>query len=114
MSTKTTTTMYCPQCGKNVLTCREDINLFLAFILVIFTSGIGLLIYLIIYYEREPTHCVHCKTVCEPLYLENSTENSGSVTPVHTKDSSTHYCFNCGVPIEREETKYCPLCGTLI
>lgn len=126
MST-TAITMYCPNCKENVLTTREDVNLFLAFILVIFTSGIGLLIYLIIYYEREPNHCVHCHVICEPLLSQNleihsenhSTDNDVAEVQYATvivkeQEGDSNFCYNCGTKLQRKEAQYCPLCGTSI
>jgi len=124
-----TNILYCPNCKQKVLTKREDINLFLAFILVILTSGIGLLIYLIIYYEREPSYCVHCGAKCLPL---NSGEMSAAPTtsvagngqtyhflvyenpaPVaNMAEEDTKYCYNCGETLDRKHMKYCALCGT--
>ncbi|MGV9171384.1 MAG: hypothetical protein ACOC44_00465 [Promethearchaeia archaeon] len=55
-------TAYCSKCERNVLLVREDIDLPLAIILLIFTAGFGLFIYLIIYYNREENRCVHYYT----------------------------------------------------
>ena len=109
----TTQILYCPNCKQNVVATREEINLFLALILVILTSGIGLLIYLIIYYEREPKYCVHCHTECEMKQLKYEEEES-IIVPMQKKAHDARYCFCCGTTLKREETKYCPLCGTLI
>lgn len=45
-------TAYCSNCQKNVLLVREDIDIPLAIILLVFTAGFGLFVYLIIYYNR--------------------------------------------------------------
>lgn len=120
---------YCPNCKMNVLTVREDINICLLIILGIFTAFIGPLIYLAIYYDKEPNRCVHCKSICQPisniqndsvLYskpsqinkyqeLETNTENNGKVA------AESKFCSNCGVKIgEREGLKFCAFCGTKI
>ena len=57
---------YCPNCKQNVLTVREDINLCLIIILCILSAGIFVLIYLAIYYSKEPNRCAHCKSICQP------------------------------------------------
>ena len=54
--------MYCPKCEMNVMTTREDFKIGLAIILAIFTGGIGLLIYMAIYLDKEKNRCIHCKT----------------------------------------------------
>ena len=120
---------YCPNCKMNVLTVREDINICLLIILGIFTAFIGPLIYLAIYYEKEPNRCVHCKSICQPIsniqngsvlnskpsqinnYQEVETiiENNGNTA------GESKFCSNCGVKIgEREGLKFCAFCGTKI
>ncbi len=120
---------YCPNCKMNVLTVREDINICLLIILGIFTAFIGPLIYLAIYYDKEPNRCVHCKSICQPISniqddgvlnskpsqinkyqeLETNAENNGKVA------AESKFCSNCGVKIgEREGLKFCAFCGTKI
>jgi len=120
---------YCPNCKMNVLTVREDINLCLIIILCILSAGIFVLIYLAIYYDKEPNRCVHCKSICQPISniqndivlnlkpsqinnyqeVENYIENDSQVA-VESK-----FCSNCGVKIgEREGLKFCAFCGTKI
>ena len=120
---------YCPNCKMNVLTVREDIDICLIIILCIFTAGIGVLIYLAIYYEKEPNRCVHCKSICQPIsniqydsvlnskpsqinkYQEagNYVENNAHIAVEST------FCPNCGVKIgDREGLKFCAFCGAKI
>ncbi len=120
---------YCPNCKMNVLTVREDINICFLIILGIFTAFIGPLIYLAIYYEKEPNRCVHCKSISQPIsniqngsvlnskpsqinkYQEVETiiENNGNTA------AESKFCSNCGVKIgEREGLKFCAFCGTKI
>jgi len=120
---------YCPNCKMNVLTVREDINICLLIILGIFTAFIGPLIYLAIYYDKEPNRCVHCKSICQPISniqndsalnskpsqinkyqeLETNTEKNVKVA------AESKFCSNCGVKIgEREGLKFCAFCGTKI
>jgi len=120
---------YCPNCKMNVLTVREDINLCLIIILCILSAGIFVLIYLAIYYEKEPNRCVHCKSICQPIsnIQSNSALNSKSsqINKYQKVDNSinidtptvmdSNFCSNCGVKIgEREGLKYCAFCGTKI
>jgi len=121
--------MYCPNCRTNVLTVREEIDLGLVIILCIFTAGFGLLIYLAIYYDKKPTHCVHCKAICGP-YLSEQTNN---YSPLKTSEDKSYqevklykasepviekhspFCYNCGVQLsEREGLKFCAFCGSKI
>ena len=120
---------YCPNCKMNVLTVREDINICLLIILGVFTAFIGPLIYLAIYYEKEPNRCVHCKSICQPIsnMQSNNALNSkpsqinkyqkaendiGENTQLADKSK---FCPNCGVKIgEREGLKFCAFCGNRI
>ena len=122
-------TGYCPNCKMSVLTTRDDIDICLILILCIFTAGIGLLIYLAIYYQKEPNHCVHCKTITQTFYngqmdtfqgsksyqmvsyqeIKNYKENRSVV------EENSKFCSDCGVKLgEREGLKYCAFCGSKI
>jgi len=120
---------YCPNCKMNVLTVREDLDICLIIILGIFTAGIGILIYLAIYYEKEQNRCVHCKSICHPISKIQHTGDFNSKpsninkykkvdNPIDIGTSSvtdSNFCSNCGVKIgEREGLKYCAFCGTKI
>ncbi len=58
-------TGYCPNCKQQVLLRREPIDVCLAIILALFTAGIGLIIYLIIWYSKPENRCVHCNAICQ-------------------------------------------------
>jgi len=120
---------YCPNCNMNVLTVREDINICLIIILSIFTAGIGVLIYLAIYYEKEPNRCVHCKSICQPISnIQNEYVLNSKPSQINKYQEAENYvetnvqvaaklkfCPNCGVKIgEREGLKFCAFCGTKI
>jgi len=120
---------YCPSCKMNVLTVREDIDMCLIIILCIFTAGIGVLIYLAIYYEKEPIRCVHCKSICQPISnIQNDSVLSSKPSQINNYQEAENYieknahidvdskfCSNCGVKIgEREGLKFCAFCGTKI
>jgi hypothetical protein len=108
---------------------REEIDLGLIIILFIFTAGFGLLIYLAIYYDKKPTHCIHCKTICQPIL----SEQTNNYSPLKTNEAKSYrevnlyksnestieehskFCYNCGVQLsEREGLKFCAFCGTKI
>jgi len=122
--------LYCPRCENNVLTTREDIDICLAIILLIFTAGIGLIVYLIYYYAQEENRCIHCRSICLP---QKTDQGSKLITPVsnpyhHNQETQqvqliqvnsgegegSKYCSNCGVKLNRLDMNYCPFCGTNI
>ena len=117
--------MYCPKCKQNVLTTREDFRIGLAIILAIFTGGIGLLIYLAIYLDKEQNRCIHCKTVCQiqqeivqmnsPYQVGNqSHQRQFIVSPIkkETAEDNSKFCYNCGTKLSERKAKFCPLCGS--
>ncbi|MEJ2296521.1 MAG: hypothetical protein P8Y23_17375 [Candidatus Lokiarchaeota archaeon] len=67
-------TMYCNKCQSYGLTKREDLDMGIVIILFIFTGGLGFLIYLGIYYDKEPNRCIHCNSICNPVILEYRNE----------------------------------------
>jgi len=117
---------YCPNCKQNVLLVREDINWPLAIILLFFTAGIGLIIYLIIYYNQAEDHCVHCHTqiaVSGIPYTPSPTSNTlGSQN--RTQDSNQNYqqpektqiryCPFCGEPLRDNKAQFCSNCGSKV
>ena len=122
--------LYCPRCDTNVLATREDVDICLAIILLIFTAGIGLFVYLIYYYAQEENRCIHCRSTCLPqktdqeINLVNAVSNpyhhnqeTQQVQVIRTGTSEgegSKYCSNCGVKLNRQDMNYCPFCGTNI
>lgn len=133
---KIETIKYCPHCKRNVLATRKDFRVGLAIVLAIFTGGIGLLIYLAIYLDKDKILCIHCRTECQIRQTEEQLNvNSGYtssnyavvnqgpqkqlvVMPVEKESvepNNTKYCYNCGAPLSGLKTqKFCPLCGSNI
>ena len=122
-------TMYCPKCKMNVFTVRDDLDIGLLIILCIFTAGIGAIIYLAIYFDNDANRCIHCKSICNPVMIEDESKNSISllkccpnekskketINQIQIKDERTKYCFNCGTELdERERLNYSAYCGTRI
>ena len=120
---------YCPNCNQNVLLVREALNWQLMIILLIFTAGIGLIIYLIIYYNKPESRCIHCHTQislksefgshsstnvqAEKQKPHNSDINSG--IEVRVNGTSKHkYCSYCGEPLLNELAKFCAHCGSKV
>ena len=128
MPTTINPTGYCYHCKQNVLLRREDIDICLALILLIFTAGIGLVIYLAIYYSKEEDRCVHCGATCtqtlnrsnsQPTQqISNQTPHEVSSLPIqevvenHAKD--VHFCPFCGDSIQQVGVKFCPNCGSKV
>ena len=114
---------YCAHCKQNVLLKREDIDICLAIILLLFTAGIGLVIYLIIYYSKPLNRCVHCNSIAGPPLSELDSSkrlenqeilNSEPSSPNSHIKESIRYCAYCGEPIKSVNTQYCAHCGTKI
>ena len=114
---------YCTHCKQKVLLKREDIDVCLAIILLLFTAGIGLVIYLIIYYSKPLNRCVHCNNITSPPLSELNTSklshnqevlDSNSVPLNYHKKESIRYCAYCGEPIKSVNTQYCAHCGSKI
>ena len=121
--------MHCPKCNKNVYTKKNDFNIGLAIFLAIFTGGIGLLIYIAVYLDKEhKPRCVHCNSVCyeqmennQPVsnYHVISTSNQGQsqklILESHKNEESSKFCYNCGSELDQSENaKFCALCGNSI
>jgi len=122
--------MYCPNCKTNVLTTREDFKVGLAIILAIFTGGIGLLIYLAIYLDKQKIFCIHCKSECQIRQeinqlnsnyqvINSSNQSQLMVQPIEKVkviiEETSKFCYNCGVKLSaREGAKFCPYCGNNI
>jgi predicted RNA-binding Zn-ribbon protein involved in translation (DUF1610 family) len=120
---------YCPNCRQNVLLVREAINWPLAIILLIFTGGIGLIIYLIIYFNQARSRCIHCHSLIplksnnaiqtpSPIQTGNQLRQESEITTGDTaKDVKTQrqqFCSFCGERLISKDANFCPYCGTKI
>ena len=120
---------YCPICKQNVLLVREALNWPLMIILLIFTAGIGLIIFLIIYYNKPESRCIHCHTqisLKSDINVQSSTYVQDEHQKTHLSDSNSEvkvkadetlnrkYCSYCGEPQLNELAKFCPHCGTRV
>ena len=129
--------MYCPKCKINVETKKEDFRVGLAIILIIFTGGLGLLIYVAIYLDKAKNRCIHCDSECNIQLVRNQSNSNYQFlsNPYQLKsqnavvqttqlvsssnkmktETSAKYCFSCGVELDsREDAKFCRFCGTNI
>ena len=121
-------TGYCYHCKQQVLLTREDIDFCLALVLLIFTAGIGLIIYLVIYYGKEENRCVHCGATCSQSF-----DASGSQIAPHMSNQPQHqdrtlhvqedlekekaninFCPFCGEDFDQIGVKFCPNCGSKV
>lgn len=110
---------YCPHCKQNVLLKREDIDVCVAIILFFFTAGIGLIVYLIIYYSKPQNRCVNCNSIVSPALSEHMTreeieapEKPNPYSLTSTNNESIKFCAYCGEAIQSKNTQFCAHCGT--
>jgi len=121
-------TGYCYHCKQQVLLKREDIDICLALILLFFTAGIGLLIYLAIYYGKEEDRCVHCGATCSqtlerpgsqvtPQVSPQPQQEERSLSPREIEEPKTkdvNFCPFCGDSFDQKGVKFCPNCGSKV
>lgn len=120
--------MYCPKCNTNVETKKEEFKVGLAILLVIFTGGLGLLIYVAIYLDKAKNRCIHCNSIChfqpvnnqptsnyQLISSSNQITSQKAVVQTQLVEETVKYCFSCGVELDsREDAKFCRFCGTNI
>jgi len=120
---------YCPVCKQNVVLVREAVNWALVIILIIFTGGIGLIVYGIIYFNRAPNHCIHCrsKIVSASTNDAKTLDQSQSITrlgqesmknvPNSSENGKTQqkiFCSFCGEALHNRKAKFCAHCGSKV
>ena len=116
-------TGFCPNCQQNALLVRERIDTCLAIILAIFTAGIGLIVYLAIYYSKPENRCIHCNTIVQPSltsqYAEPQSQvgyqepSQGYQIPNRNQPEPT-YNYQPAEPVvkvENPKRNFCALCG---
>ncbi|MFX0002896.1 MAG: zinc-ribbon domain-containing protein [Candidatus Hodarchaeota archaeon] len=118
-------TGYCPRCQTKVLLTREKIDTCLAVILLIFTGGIGLIIYLAVHYSKPKQHCIHCGTKISvlinsyPYTNQSQSEAQNALYNTSTNSSEEvlgvrpNFCAFCGEKVE-VGTRFCQNCGSKI
>lgn len=120
---------YCPSCKQNVLLVRESVNWSLVILLIIFTGGIGLIVYAIIYFNKAPSHCVHCRSqIALPSTRSVQTSNQIPINSQLKRESEKgifdsievnktlkqKFCSFCGEPLHNREAKFCAHCGSKV
>ncbi|TFG18455.1 MAG: zinc-ribbon domain-containing protein [Promethearchaeota archaeon] len=112
-------TGYCPRCKQDVLLTREEINWGVAILLLCFTGGIGLIIYLIIYYSKSEDRCIHCNA----RVLSRAPQYSHLIEPITPQpqqkleaieSNNSKYCPFCGEQLESSNDRFCSNCGTKV
>ncbi len=115
---------FCKQCDQQVLLARKDFDICLAVILLIFTVGIGLLIYLAIYYSKPEDRCIHCgfqvssqfqtyQTPSEPQF--NSTQEIKSIDGTKKiSGEEVKFCALCGEKLGGLNNRFCENCGAKV
>ncbi|MBY9007610.1 MAG: hypothetical protein KGD63_12740 [Candidatus Lokiarchaeota archaeon] len=112
---------YCKNCKQNVLLKREKLNIGLIILLIIFTAGIGLLIYVWIHILKEKNLCIHCGTYSSPIknnekqsLINNqlSVYNKGTLNEINLyTENADSYRRESIIRISGDKINYCPLCG---
>lgn len=104
---------FCPSCNTQVLLKREDIDICLAVILLIFTVGIGLILYLVYYYNKQEDRCNICgikitSSQSPGLYgYDNQPRNQYASISKITQPPE-EFLEELDIP------RFCPLCGEKI
>lgn len=122
--TSSITMGYCKYCKQDVELIRQDFDICLAIILLLFTAGIGLIIYLIIYFSKPKNQCILCGTeIISPIAKESVTPKQIHYSPQREDKSLTveiiegeeaNYCPLCGTQLDERNKTYCPSCGSEI
>lgn len=102
MKQKFTHLGFCNRCNQQVFLTRKDFDVCLAIVLAMFTFGIGLLIYLAIYYRKPEDRC----TIC-------GSQDTASQVPAYQATTQPQF-QNSKQSIqveERVEEKFCSYCG---
>ena len=122
-------TGYCPYCKQNVLMVREAVNWALVIVLIIFTGGIGLIVYAIIYFNKVPNYCIHCRSKITSTSTNNAKSLSQSqyTTQIRPKSEKNvpdslengkaqqqKFCSFCGELIINREAQFCAHCGSKV
>lgn len=121
--------LYCPKCNMNVYAKKNEFNIGLAIILAIFTGGIGLLIYVAIYLDREhKPRCIHCDSICydekednqlgsnyQVISTSHQIENPKVIIEPQQAEEKSKFCYNCGSELDRSaNARFCAFCGSAI
>ena len=112
---------FCNRCNQQVLLSRKEIDVCLAIILLIFTVGIGLLIYLAIYYSKPEDRCIHCGTQitrypAQNQFIESRTQYQtiqntlSPEEPEKIPEDIPKFCALCGDKISHMD-RFCSNCG---
>ncbi|MBD3196016.1 MAG: hypothetical protein GF317_13240 [Candidatus Lokiarchaeota archaeon] len=116
-------TGYCQKCGQRVLLTRRSLDWGLAIILLIFTAGVGLIIYIIHYYTQPENICIHCGALIENKETNqlNDKSNINEEIISHKSTNNNPYRFQVKDDHKKKEDilqhikgvsfSYCSFCG---
>ena len=117
---------YCPNCKQNVMLVREALNWALVIILIIFTGGIGLIVYGIIYFNKPASRCIHCHSqitltptssvqTSNQVQIDTRLEQKRDVDSAENiKPQPQNFCSFCGEALLNNEAQFCAHCGAKV
>ena len=120
---------YCPSCKQNVLLVKEAVNWALIILLIILTGGIGLIVYGIVYYNKLPNRCIHCRSQIalsstRNVQASNQILNNTQLRQENDKDvvdsmeenrtSQKKFCSFCGEALHNKKAEFCAHCGSKV
>lgn len=119
---------FCPNCNRNMLLAKHDVNVCL--LCLLFLTGIGWIIYLIIYALEPDDVCSFCGTPAQPPIPEsqnqfmvaektpppqfNSSFNSSSAQTVFTTGSPPSPMIQVPESKPSPNVNFCPQCGSSV
>lgn len=104
---------YCPHCEAIVQATRKSLDVALIILLAIFTAGIGVLIYLVIFYSNNDKNlCKECNSTLQtvPKHYDVSSQGALASKPNPYKLSSETDTSKTE-EVKSKKTEYCPYCG---
>ena len=102
-------TAFCPRCNQQVLLVRKEFDTCLAIVLLF--TGIGIIIYLAVYYSRKQEFCIHCQN--RITFSQGQVQfqpQTSSYISEEFKSPELKDCPLCGEKLE-VGIKFCPNCG---
>lgn len=107
-------TGYCDRCQREVMATRGEFNVCLMIFLTMFT-GIGGIIYLIIYFAQPEDECVICRAKVSPVPVRTT---YNVYTPAQNQPPANYRPIqnikmqqNEPVPIQPVQKRVCPFCA---
>jgi hypothetical protein len=105
---------YCPHCERVVKATRRSLDVALIILLAIFTAGIGVLIYLVVFYSRNDKNlCDECNSTLQTVPKNYDVDSQENLAPKPNpyKISSRNDSSDNEEEITSKKGEYCPFCG---